>query len=359
MTGGDLFTALRGGALALCLLGAMPAHAMPSYSSLIAFGDSLSDTGNAANLTEAASLPLQPLYFDPAGYPDLVPDTAYAISRKLTNDGPTWVESLAAALGLPALPSTVGGTVYAIGGANSTDALPYVPAENPALLSVEEQVQQFLVANGNVAPSNALYTFTLGSNDLRDAVTYGADPTQVQEILNASMVSVVGMVGVLATAGAQDILFVNVPNLGLSPQITLLDGLSPGTAATFSQLAALYNANLSAGLMQLVGQLALGGIDLNLMLLDAYGLLTEVAGNPAAYGFSNATDSCLWFYPTPACANPDEYVFWDGIHPTTAMHQVVGAAALRLVPLPGTVLLVVAGLFALRARRGGRLGVRP
>lgn len=344
---------LQAAAFCLWALAAVPAHALPSYSSLFAFGDSLSDTGNAANLTEAAGFPLQPLYFDPATFPDLVPDTAYEVSRKFTNDGPIWVETVASALGLPALPSTIGGTVYAIGGANSTDALPYVPAEAPALLSVEEQVAQFLVDNGNAAPADALYTFTVGGNDLRDALTYGADPVQVQEILTASLASVVSTIGSLATNGAEDILFVNVPNLGLTPQVTLLDSLDPasGIAATFSQLAALYNANLSAALAQLVGQLALGGIDLNLMLLDSYGLLTDVSQNPAAYGLINGVDSCLWFAPTPPCANPGEYVYWDGIHPTVAMHGIVAVEALQLIPVPAPLLLLGIGVLALAVRR--------
>lgn len=58
----------------------------PQYSAVYAFGDSLSDNGNIANITEAAGLPLHPLYFD--SFPSLLPTTAYETSRKMTNTGP-------------------------------------------------------------------------------------------------------------------------------------------------------------------------------------------------------------------------------------------------------------------------------
>ena len=336
------------------LIGAINAHALPSYSELIVFGDSLSDTGNAANFTEAAGFDLQPLYFDPAGFPGLVPATAYEVSRKFTDDGPIWVETLGATLGLPTTPFSdpAGGTVYAIGGANSTDHLPGVPAEDDPLFSVEEQVGIFLAERGGVAPSTALYTFTVGGNDIRDALTLAAMGGDPGPVIEASLFSVVDMIGALALAGAQDILLFNVPNLGLVPQVTLLDSLSPlDVAEQFSETSALYNALMAAALAQLVGDLAVAGIDLNLILADSYGLLTDVVANPALYGFDEAVDSCLYFLPEPACANPDSYVFWDGIHPTVAMHQVIAHTAFEAIPLPGPgALLLIGALAAWRAR---------
>jgi phospholipase/lecithinase/hemolysin len=62
---------------------------------------------------------------------------------------------------------------------------------------------------------------------------------------------------------------------------------------------------------------------------------------PGAFGLSNVTDPC---YVGPltgggtVCATPDQYLFWDGTHPTTAGHAIAAdeAAAVlfleRLIP---------------------------
>ncbi len=339
--------------------------AAPQYSAVYAFGDSLSDNGNIANITEAAGQSLHPLYFD--SFPSLMPTTAYEVSRKMTNSGPVWVESLAAGLGLPALPSTTGGTIYATAGANSTDNLPYVPPEHEAVLSIEEQTQLFLAQHGGAAPSDALYAFSEGGNDLLDAVTYATSPQQIGEITAASLQSFIGSVTALALAGAHDILVVNVPNLGLTPQSQLMDNLMPGFADNLTLMSAAYNEALDISLSTLDQQLAAIGVDVNVMLLDSFGLITDVVNDPQAYGFTEANQACLGFAPQQPCANPDEYVFWDGAHPTVALHNLAAAGALSLldtegevgvgsanVPLVPTLMLMFGGLTGWSLSKRGR-----
>lgn len=267
------------------------------------------------------------------------------------------------------LPSTQGGTNYAIAGANSTDNLPYVPPEHPAVFSIEEQTQQFLSQHGGAADSSALYAFSEGGNDLLDAVTYGADQQQIGEIVAASIQSFVGSIAGVAMAGARDILVVNLPNLGVTPQSLLTDSLMPGFAAGLSMLTESYNEQLGLALGALDQQLAANDVDINLMLLDSFALVTEVAANPQAYGFTEASQSCLGFAPQQSCANPDEYVFWDGAHPTVAMHNLAAAGALGVinaqgrvgvpaanVPSPGVLLLMLGGIAAVWSLRAHKKG---
>jgi phospholipase/lecithinase/hemolysin len=109
----------------------------------------------------------------------------------------------------------------------------------------------------------------------------------------------------------------------------------------FAGLATLLTTQYNQALNQM-----LGGWEgtVNIIPLDTFTLLTtvvsEVVSNPPAFGFTNATDACYsgFVVPSPSddgteCQNPDEYVFWDKEHPTTALHAVLAEAVLAtLVP---------------------------
>jgi phospholipase/lecithinase/hemolysin len=72
--------------------------------------------------------------------------------------------------------------------------------------------------------------------------------------------------------------------------------------------------------------------DADVRVLNAFGLLTRYVKRPARYGFTNPTDPCVSFLPPcTSFADPDEYVFWDGIHPTTRTHKLVSDAAARIL----------------------------
>jgi len=43
--------------------------------------------------------------------------------------------------------------------------------------------------------------------------------------------------------------------------------------------------------------------------------------------------------PGSVCADPDAYVFWDGIHPTANSHELLGDFAFAAIPVPGAVWL--------------------
>ena len=64
-------------------------------------------------------------------------------------------------------------------------------------------------------------------------------------------------------------------------------------------------------------------------MLDANALYQAAIAEPGQYKLSNVTGTCLT--GTKACGNPDQFLFWDGIHPTTAAHRILAQRAFDAV----------------------------
>lgn len=312
-------------ALALGLGGA--AHAT-TYSGLFIFGDSLSDSGNNALVIGAD--PTQVI--TGAGY---IAQRPYASGTY--SNGAVWSQQFAAQMGLSALPSLAGGGNYASGGArleaNGPGGFPF---------SMSTQVGQFLGGHGGIADPNALYVISGGGPDLNDALTAvigGADPGATTAALAASYATTMGqLVDNLQAAGARHIVVWNAPNAGLTPSAGIYGDAGRGLATSIS-------AAMNAALDQ---RLAFEGGDVK--SFDLFGLLGNVAANPAAYGFTDVTTACGAVLGCDASTA----LFWDGIHPTTFAHGLLAHAMIAAaVPEPATYALWLIGLggLALLKRR--------
>jgi outer membrane lipase/esterase len=322
--------ALPAFAIVAISLASVPAWA-GIYSSMVVFGDSLSDSGNDALL--GAINPAQVITGN-----SYVPGAAYA-SGTFSN-GPVWASDAASALGVPLLPSVLGGTNFAFGGATTGGA--------GAIPNLIQQANIYLGSTGNVASPNALYVVEGGGNDARAALAAiqgGANAGATVMSTVASFVANVGnIVGALQSAGAQHIIVWDTPNLGLAPALL---AAPPGTAAFATSLAQLMNAALTA---QLLG-------DPGVSIFDIFGLGTSIGANPGAFGLTNVTDACG--APSNGC-NPATAEYWDGIHPTAAAHLLIADAfvAVATVPELSTWAMLILGfcgigLVAHRRKRSG------
>tara|TARA_R110002126_G_scaffold97190_8_gene226736 strand:+ start:10109 stop:11101 length:993 start_codon:yes stop_codon:yes gene_type:complete len=298
------------------------------FSDIYIFGDSLSDTGNTAQATGN-------ILGGPAGY---------GSNRRFSN-GILWHEYLSNELELPTTSSAFGGNNYAYGGAQIDDAGGF----SAGVLTQYDQYLENLGADP--FDSEALYIAWAGGNDMRGLVRT-ADPFAAI----ASAISVFqGLLSDMIFRGATTLLVPNLPDLGSIPEFR-----TTANAANANLVSVTWNQLLEQMLIDLARQSSA-----QIYMLDVFGTFTDILNDPQSEGFTNTTGQCrslfLGFFER-SCSQPNQFVFWDNIHPTTAAHAVLGREAALLlqsgqtvfqqIPEPATIsLFLLASMWFVRRRR--------
>jgi phospholipase/lecithinase/hemolysin len=291
----------------------------PLFATTVVVGASATDTGNRCGFAA------DPLCF---------PTPAYAGPSTAAN-GPLFNQILAARYGAPMVASSAGGFNYAVGGAR-TGAIP-TDAAPATIPSLQVQVEQYLQRIGFQANPQHLYIVdasAFGNNIRRVLEMVGANPalaaTLPTQAVQQAASDVFTVVGRLWAAGARHVLLVNSTNLGLHPAVA---ASGPNAVALASGMSTGFNGALAG---QVVPGLVAGSPGLNLYYLDAGALSNEIATNPAAFGIINTMAPCYPFFSAPAaptCANPDQFMFWDELHPSAAVHAIAAQRAAALIGL--------------------------
>ena len=295
----------------------------PAFTKVIVFGDSLSDTGNVRARTSAKS----------SGAIDYPSHTFNYANGRFTNDTDTdpashtyfgvWHEQLATLfLGVPAAKNSLGGGLnFAFGGAttmNGThDEVESTPVGDITITidDMGKQMDDYFASN--LIDPNALYIVWGGSNDIRN------------DDSSASVTATVGRVGNfvsrLATAGAKYIMVPNVAPVGDTPQFS---GTPRGP--TTNQAAAEYRKELAGSLAALQSTLASQGFTPKIYQADEWADTVRIFSNGPRFGFTNITNPAQG----NSSANPDQYIFWDDLHPTTAAHYRLALTAYNSIVNP-------------------------
>ena len=300
------------------------AAAQNNTNGLVVFGDSLSDTGNKYAITGFANTPpySELLEFF------LVADGPYTRGGLHHSNGATWIEQYARPLGQagyvrPALRSQGTARNYAYGGARARLEPVIIPNANQHLPT---QVTNFLADVNNMVPSDDTYVIFIGGNDIFDAVfALSSDPSGAtsEAVLNNAVTSVATQVGRLSFYGARHFVVLNAPDVGMTPAVAIADAMfsssnpaiNPGDVIAAATLfSTIYNAGLNAALGSVPG----------VQIIDIFTEFQNLVSNPQDFGLTNSTDACVTpDQPPYACNNPDEFVFWDGVHPTKVTHGII------------------------------------
>jgi uncharacterized protein (TIGR03437 family) len=297
------------GRAALFLLG-VPLFAQVPFTEFVVFGDSLSDNGNLYAGTSLLGQPTPgPPMYATGEYTDgtnSVPSTTGPLGL--------WIEQLAPKLNLP-IPQPfakgAGGTNYAVASALTGSNPAYTPGAITAVPYLTDQLNLFLAAV-HTPPVNALYTFWGGSNDILFGTTNPATAA------TTAAANVQGNIDKLATAGAKYFLWANLSPLGEVPETINTSNRSILDAATVT-----YNQAMTSAITQL--KTAHPGI--TIITFDVYSLFQFIAQKPALYGFTNITAPAQGV----ANINPNTYLFWDMLHPTTAADANLASAAFNAI----------------------------
>lgn len=313
--------------------------AAASYSSLVTFGDSLSDVGTY-KVDKVA----------------LLGGGKYTVNSATDKN---WTELLAAQLGLPApcasqtgldgsyfnaaVTNHVACLNYAQGGSRVTNPVgpgsKYIPdsaALGQLTVPVATQINTHLTKIGGKFSGTELVTVMAGGNDV--FMNLGA--------VGASMMTPTAAVTAMGVAGAElstyiktyitgnnakKVLVLNIPDIKGTPF-----GQSQGadTQGLIDLMVSTFNNQLKSGLQGTPG----------VLLIDAYSASKDEVANPAKYGLSNVTGTACKLTTDPNPPDPQvnplnsslvcnasnvvagdvsRYLFADTVHPTPYGYQLM------------------------------------
>lgn len=298
--------------LSILLLLSGSSYAQTTFTNFIAFGDSLSDTGNINS-----------------GLPNLPPP----FYQNRISNGPVGADYIAQSIGFNATASERGGNNYAVAGGN------IVGSDREDLAS---QIDDYLFDTENQAEPGALYFVLMGGNDirgLRSQTSREMAEARIDEMISAYMLQL----DRLSSAGARRFLVTNVADIGRIPETLMRESSDLGVVARVSLYSQIFNTRLSLALTEF-------SVPPNVQLVefDLFSEFSAILDSPSSFGFNYFTIGCveissedifdllasIIFPYAPECLfglRFDEFVFFDNIHPTRATNRLIGEKMVALL----------------------------
>lgn len=332
---------------AACLLASTSLSLQASpYSSLIVFGDSLSDAGQFPDAGGPAGSTVR--FTNRTGSGEaFAPNATQLLSRHLNLGELTGSTSpVNQALGLP------DGTNYAVGG-NTTSQIAdsiigtgegsVVELEDGTNLRVRPGYLAELASRGERIDPNTLFYVNGGGNDFLDLLINPLAPPATATLqAQQAATRLVDGIRALDAAGARYIMVSLLPDVGQTPYARSIGGIFPSLPGTISGLVGDFNQELLSQLQ---------GIDAEIIPLNVPLMVSEVLADPTRYGLAGDQDLVATCFDD--CANPNptygingsapdptKLLFDDGVHPTIAGQILFADYAYSLLAAPWEISLL-------------------
>ncbi len=275
---------------------------------VIAFGDSLSDTGNLLNRSA-----------------NLIPNIEGWFHGRFSNNH-VWIEYLASQLKLPLYN-------WAFGAAHAEDLESIYKIIAPTFGAQIDSWKAYMRRAKNYQVENTLFVVFIGANDIKDT------PNTVELLIQDVEVGLYELI----LAGAQQILVLNLPDISQAPQVR--NG-NPDAARIVKANVDDYNTRLKGVVEKLSSQKTPHSTTVKMVLFDIHTLFDDMLAAPGNYGMNVTDKSCVSGLHNnigdyvirhpgrrPECTAVDAkgWVFWDEVHPTTATHKMLADGAFQAV----------------------------
>lgn len=280
---------------------ALPAGSQPlanSYSQVISFGDSMSDTGNMFKVTT-----------DLTGWGlPMAPNQAGRFSN-----GPVVLEVMSNQLSRPLLNHAFGGGQSGKGG-----LVPVYGLQIGLLKQVQDYTQNLGLFK--LADARALYVLWTGPDDYYQGsnIYLGSTTLAITANIRQALTT-------LYQRGARNFFVPMMPDLSITPSAREHEKYQANYLSNAKARSSELAASVTAMLKDFAKQYPLAKV----RTFDTYSYSQTQVAKAAAEGI-NVTDPCydppFMGLPGPVCAEPDKHLFWDMNHPTAAGAQVIGAA---------------------------------
>jgi phospholipase/lecithinase/hemolysin len=263
------------------------------FENLVVFGDSLSDNGNLLALSHG-------------GLPD-----PHLYSNGRFSNGPNWVDYF------PSVASSVThfGPVTAFYAA-------HLPNDHPTNFAIggstsgvlASQIDAYVTSLGGRSAASDLCVIWIGANDFAAG---NINPRETVENIRDG-------IALLSSAGARTFIVISIPDIALTPQVKAVPTIIQAARQfVFTVDALLYVELLPFAWLH---RITVDIVDINRIFIP-------LVLNPGRFDFTNSSGFALDPSTGGGDTNPDDYVFWDGFHPTTKAHRIAAEFIYKSIAL--------------------------
>ncbi|XP_020213924.1 GDSL esterase/lipase 5 [Cajanus cajan] len=310
------------------------------HAALFVFGDSLFDVGNNNYINTTAD---NQANYSPYG------ETFFKYPSGRFSDGRVIPDFIAEYAKLPLIqPYLFPGNQRYVDGVNfaSAGAGALVETHQGLVIDLKTQLSYFEKvsevlrqelgdAETTTLLAKAVYLINIGSNDYEIILSGNTSTYTAEKFVDTVVGNITTVIKGIHKTGGRKFGVLNQPAVGCIPLIkALVNGSKDVCVEEASALAKLHNSVLSVELDKLNKELK----GFKYSYVDYFNLSFDVINNPLKYGFKEGDVACCGsgsyrgYYSCGGkrvvkdyelCENPSEYVFFDSVHPTERVHQIV------------------------------------